>query len=141
MRHESRTYRLACGALLTISVFLCFFRLADGGLRNGDEARYAIVAENILHTGDWVTLHYLDEPYFQKSPARFWLSAALYRVAGSWPWSLLVLPALVHLLVSLRGGEGGRANWRRCVPWLMLGVLLLFITVSERKLAWYAIPG
>jgi len=325
VRSESLNYRLAFGALLLVSIFLCFVRLDAGGLRNGDEARYAIVAENILHTGDWATLHYLDAPYFQKSPARFWLSAALFRVAGSnaftvrfwsalfgvgavmmtvlvgrrlygrwagllagfilattpaflfvhgartgemdsavtfwwllallpllgselrprdvllslaaaaaagmfkhlaytpvilmnvgliilarggwrvlnlrtvlggvgvllvilapwylveralhgdlfwrviwgrvvtgpafqvaeasatygrafylgvlgagaWPWSLLVPPALVSLVVALRR----RDQWRQWVPWLMLGVLFLFITVSERKLSWYAIPG
>lgn len=325
MRQETRNYRLAFAALLLLSIFLCFFRLAAGGLRNGDEARYAIVAENILHTGDWVTLHYQDQPYFQKSPARFWLSAALFRVAGSnaftvrfwsalfgvgaivltvlvgrrlygrwagllagfilattpaflfihaartgemdtavtfwwllallpllrdelrprdlllsvaaaaavglfkhlaytpvvllnvglvvavrrgwrvldlrtvvgamaillvilgpwylaewarhgnhfwrviwgrvvtgpafqtaeasatfgrayylgvlgagaWPWSLLVPPAVIALLAKRPGTD----RWRQWVPWLLLGVLLLFITVSERKLAWYATPG
>jgi len=76
------TDRILPALLLVVAVFLLFYNLSAGGLRNGDEARYSIVAQEILRTGDVVTLHYEGRPYFQKAPLRFWISAATYGIFG-----------------------------------------------------------
>jgi len=77
-----RWFTWASLGVVLIAAVLTLTDLGRGGLRNGDEARYALVAENILLTGDAVTLTYEGEPYFQKAPARFWLSALGFRLWG-----------------------------------------------------------
>jgi hypothetical protein len=80
--YQAWTDRYLPAALLVLAAVLVFTNLDGGGLRNGDEARYAIVADEILRTGDAVTLHYEGQPYFQKAPLRFWISALTYAVFG-----------------------------------------------------------
>jgi 4-amino-4-deoxy-L-arabinose transferase-like glycosyltransferase len=51
-------------------------------LNDWDEAWHAQVASEILTSGDWLTLHYRGEPYFNKPPMTFWLKALAIRVHG-----------------------------------------------------------
>src|SRR5438128_1266516 len=51
-------------------------------LASFDEAWYAAVARNIRHTGDWLSLTYNGEHYWDKPPILIWLTAACYRLFG-----------------------------------------------------------
>lgn len=73
---------LALGLALLLAAWLVFFGLGASDLQNRDEARHALIAENVLTTGDWLTLHLDGQPYFNKPPLRFWLSAVAFRICG-----------------------------------------------------------
>ena len=69
---------------LALTLFaLVFLSLNIGGydLWAPDEPRYAQVAREMLHSGNWFTPFINGEPYLEKPPAFFWSIAA-----ASWPF-------------------------------------------------------
>ena len=48
----------------------------------GDAAKYAAIAKNIFHSGDFVNLTIHGDPYDQKPPFLFWLSTLGYYLFG-----------------------------------------------------------
>ncbi len=66
---------------LTLLAFCLFFwRLGRGTLLDWDEAIYAQIAKEIVHGGDWLTLHYGYKPWFEKPPLLMWLTAVLFKL-------------------------------------------------------------
>jgi 4-amino-4-deoxy-L-arabinose transferase-like glycosyltransferase len=47
-------------------------------LSDPDEGRYAVVALDMLRTGNWVTPHLNGLPFFHKPPLYYWLAAGGY---------------------------------------------------------------
>jgi 4-amino-4-deoxy-L-arabinose transferase-like glycosyltransferase len=56
--------------------------LGDFPLEDWDEASYAAVIRELLRTGDQVTMHYNQLPYYNKPPLYFWLGQVPMRVLG-----------------------------------------------------------
>ena len=83
-----------------------------------DESRYAEVPREMLQRGDWVTPRLDGEPYLEKPPLLYWLTAVSYEVFGVHDWAARLPPALaVHgtiLLVYFFGRRifGERAAFR-----------------------------
>jgi 4-amino-4-deoxy-L-arabinose transferase-like glycosyltransferase len=98
-------------ALVAAGAF--FWRLGDAPLNEWDEAWHAQVASEIISTGDWLTLHYRGEPYFNKPPMTFWLKALAFRVHGVNEASARFFPALLGWAsVMLAAGFFGRVMGR-----------------------------
>jgi len=91
-------WRAGLLAVLALATVLAFWGLAEGGLRDGDEARYALVAENMLHQPDPWTMYYQGQPYFWKSPLRIWMTAMTFKVAGITPWTVRIWSAVAGVL-------------------------------------------
>ena len=51
-----------------------------------DEGRYAVVALDMLRTGNWVTPHLNGLPFFHKPPLYYWLAAGGYELFGVHAW-------------------------------------------------------
>lgn len=101
-------------AVLALAAGLIFTDLGSSSLHNRDEARHALVAENILADGDWLTLHYEGAPYFNKAPLKFWLTALAFRACGVNEWTARLWSALFALgAVALTGLLGARLYDRR----------------------------
>ena len=101
-------------AVLALAAGLIFTGLGSSSLHNRDEARHALVAENILAGGDWLTLHYEGAPYFNKAPLKFWLTALTFRAFGVSEWTVRLWSALFALgAVALTGLLGARLYDRR----------------------------
>lgn len=81
MRTTGSASRLVLLALLALSAPMVAFT-GMGPLSERDEAIHAEVAREILTTGDWVTLHFGGQAWFDKPPLVFWMSAASMRVLG-----------------------------------------------------------
>lgn len=89
------------------------------GLRDpwpADEPRYALVAKEMVETGEWLFPHRNGELYADKPPVFFWTIAACYLLTGSLRVAFL-LPSLLAGLVTLglvhdlaRRLWGGRAG-------------------------------
>jgi len=72
-------------AVLFLVLFSCFFvfmNLGSSALIDWDESIYAAVSKEILESGDWLTLRWNKEIWFEKPPFYFWLTAATYIVFG-----------------------------------------------------------
>lgn len=101
-------------ALLALAAGLIFTDLGSSSLHNRDEACHALVAENILADGDWLTLHHQGAPYFNKAPLKFWLTALTFRAFGVSEWTARLWSALFALgAVALTGLLGARLYDRR----------------------------
>lgn len=65
------------------STFFIFYNLGATHLIEYDEGIYALVAKNILKSGDWFTLQWnLGSPWFDKGPLYLWLTALSIKVFG-----------------------------------------------------------
>ena len=56
------------------------WQLGSGSLQDWDEAIYAEIAWEIIQRGDWLTLHWGYEPWFEKPPLLMWCTALLYQL-------------------------------------------------------------
>ncbi len=71
-----------------VAIFLLyFFGLGAVGLVGPDEPRYAQVAREMLHSGDYVTPHLNGQPWFEKPPLYYWLAALSFRLFGVTEWA------------------------------------------------------
>ena len=67
--------------LIFLSSILIFVNLGTNHLIPYDEGIYAQASKNILQRNDWLTLSWHgDEPWFEKPPLYFWLSALILKV-------------------------------------------------------------
>jgi 4-amino-4-deoxy-L-arabinose transferase-like glycosyltransferase len=73
---------LISAGVLGLALVLVFYRLGRGSLHDWDEAIYAQVAREILHSHSWITLSWNGAPFFHKPPVYFWLTAFTYKLIG-----------------------------------------------------------
>lgn len=83
---------------------LAAFALAAGlGLRDPsppDEPRFALAAQYMVESGDWLVPRRGSEFYAEKPPVFMWLQAAAYTVVRDWRVAFL-LPSLLAALATL----------------------------------------
>jgi len=65
-----------------LSAYIIFPGLGASSLRSWDEAEIAQISREIVESGDWLTLHFMGEPWFKKPPLYFWLTALTYKFFG-----------------------------------------------------------
>jgi 4-amino-4-deoxy-L-arabinose transferase-like glycosyltransferase len=76
-----RAWALPAAVFMMAAVAL-FYRLGAQSLVDWDEAIYARISQEIVETGEWLTLHFEGIPYLRKPPLFMWTTAALYSVFG-----------------------------------------------------------
>ncbi|UKE69960.1 glycosyltransferase family 39 protein [Xanthomonas cerealis pv. cerealis] len=88
------------------------------GLRDphpADEPRFALVAKQMVDSGNWLFPHRGTELYSDKPPMLMWLQASFYTVFGNWRVAFL-LPSLLAGLGTLACiYDLGRRLWTRRV--------------------------
>ncbi|MBD9369961.1 glycosyltransferase family 39 protein [Xanthomonas sp. XNM01] len=88
------------------------------GLRDpwpADEPRFALVARQMIESGDWLFPHRGVELYSDKPPMLMWLQAVFYLLLGNWKLAFL-LPSLLAALGTLWCVQDlGRRLWTRQV--------------------------
>jgi 4-amino-4-deoxy-L-arabinose transferase-like glycosyltransferase len=88
--------------LVAFCLVLYFINLNRWDLWNPDEPRYAQVATEMVHGGDWVLMHYNGEIYEDKPPLFFWLIAfSSYLWGGFYSFSVRFPSALFGTLTVL----------------------------------------
>jgi 4-amino-4-deoxy-L-arabinose transferase-like glycosyltransferase len=109
-----RTLMLA--VLLGVASLLLFINL-NYALIEPDESRYAQIALEMFESGDWLVPRLGGEPYLDKPPLLYWLTATSYSLFGVNEMSARLPCALAGLLTVLavygigRGLVGDRAAW------------------------------
>ncbi len=88
------------------------------GLRDphpADEPRFALVAKQMVESGNWLFPHRGNELYSDKPPMLMWLQASFYTLFGNWRVAFL-LPSLLAGLGTLACVyDLGRRLWTRRV--------------------------
>ncbi len=75
---DSRFWRPAVFLLLVAASYL--HGLASVGLLGPDEPRYAFIGRAMAASGDWLTPRLWGEPWFEKPPLLYWMTAAGFRL-------------------------------------------------------------
>jgi 4-amino-4-deoxy-L-arabinose transferase-like glycosyltransferase len=84
--------------LFAFAGFFIFFNVWNGSLYPWDEGWYAEIAREIVaDKSGWLTLHYNQEPFFQKPPLFIWLIAGAFKAFGVNEFSVRFWPALCGL--------------------------------------------
>ncbi|MGK2859625.1 MAG: ArnT family glycosyltransferase [Thermoanaerobaculia bacterium] len=89
--------------LLLLAIVALVLFGAGIGLRNpwpADEPRFALIARDMVASGQWFFPEVGEELYADKPPVFFWMIAALYALTGSLRFSFL-FPSLVAAGVTL----------------------------------------
>lgn len=68
--------------LVLLAWFLYFHNASAAGLIGPDEPRYAQIAREMLRSGDVITPYLMGEPWFEKPPLNYWLTAIAFWVLG-----------------------------------------------------------
>ena len=79
--------------------FALLGRLYLPGLR-AEEPRRAVVAQEMVFTGDFIVPHVGGWHYYNKPPLFNWVLAGLFKLFGSFSEVLVRLPGLVGLFLS-----------------------------------------
>ena len=102
---------LYVGLLAVVACYRLFFDLGRGPVRN-DERIYVSVVDRMLETGDWIHLERLRdgvlEPYLNKPPLYFWLTAVTRPMLGSGMAAYRFWSALFGLACVLATFQLGR---------------------------------
>jgi len=88
-------------AIITaVSVVFFFSRIYEPSL-SGDEAKYALIAKNMLKSGNFLVPSLGFETYFKKPPFFFWLIALSFKVFGVSEFSARFFSAFFGVLDAL----------------------------------------
>lgn len=88
------------------------------GLRDpwpADEPRFALIARQMVDTGDWLFPHRGVELYSDKPPLFMWVQAVLYRATGNLRIAFLLPSLLAGLMTIALTYDLGRRLWNRQV--------------------------
>jgi len=79
--------------LLFLTLILCVIN-ACLDIMDIDAAQYAQMSQELLHSKNWLQLFCLQQPYLDKPPLLFWLSALSFKLFGIHNWSFK-LPSIL----------------------------------------------
>lgn len=100
---------------------------AGFGLRDpwpSDEPRFALIAKQMVESGEWLVPHRGSEPYPDKPPIFMWSMAASYWLIGDMHFAFLLPSLLAALAVLLLVYDIGRRLWNRQAGLWAAGALL-----------------
>lgn len=114
----SRDSRLWLPAVFLLLAGAFYFHgLGSVGLLGPDEPRYAFIGRAMADSGDWLTPRLWGEPWFEKPPLLYWMTAAGFRLglgpelAPRLPVALLSAVFLLWQWWLLRRLLGGSVAW------------------------------
>ena len=90
--------------LVLLAFAILFFRLGQATLADWDEAIYAQVAKEMVETGDWLTPHHGNEPWFEKPPLLIWMTAILFsafEASEFWARAVPAFSAVFLVMITL----------------------------------------
>lgn len=108
---------LAAWCVLAAAALVFFFGHLSYPLLEPDESRYARIAQEMIRSGDYLVPRRFGEPYLDKPPLLYWLTAASYGLFGVSAAAARVVCSLAGMATVLityalgRRFVGQRAAW------------------------------
>src|SRR5439155_975130 len=127
-------WRLIVLAPMALAAMLFLPGIGERILYGGDEARYALLARNMVETGDWLVPRIGSEVHLEKTPLFIWSIAAL-SLAGR---DVTELTAVLPAAVSGIAGVGLTVLLGRRMFGLRAGVLGGFVLATTWGYFWHA---
>jgi len=93
-RHATLVSLTGCVLLAAV---LAFSGLGARPLISPAEARYALVAREMVESGDWIQPHFNHTRYYEKPPLTYWSVAASYRLFGFTEFAARLPSALAYI--------------------------------------------
>jgi dolichol-phosphate mannosyltransferase len=122
----SSTRRWQMSLLLMVLASVVLFTNLNYSLFEPDETRYAQIGLEMFETGDWVVPRLGGEPYLDKPPLLYWLTASSYSLFGASQQSARLPGAVAALLTILACYVLGRRLIGDGAAWI--GALLLLLS-------------
>jgi 4-amino-4-deoxy-L-arabinose transferase-like glycosyltransferase len=127
--------RLAVAALLLLGVALCLPGVRRVPVTDRDEARYAQASKQMVETGDYVQIRFLEEARNKKPAGIYWLHTLSVRLTGVkdeiWPYRLVSVGGAL-LLVLLTYALARRLHpGAPLLPAAVLAACPLLVVVSH----------
>lgn len=114
----------ALAALAAAVACVWFLTLDARHLLPTDEGRYAMIAREMLASGDWVTIRYNGVKYFEKPPLQMWMTALAFQAFDVGEWQ-------ARLWTAISGAAGlvvtaiAAARWYGRRVGVLAGLVLL----------------
>jgi dolichol-phosphate mannosyltransferase len=122
------------GLLLMLLASFILFPDLKRPLQDPDEGRHAEVAREMLAHGDLLVPRMLGEPYYEKPPLQYWLTAGSYALFGVHTWSARLVPASaawLTVLLTFLWGRRALGSRPAFVSGLILSLSLGFIVLGR----------
>ena len=121
--------RNICAAVLaTVVLAICLFSgLSAIGLVGPDEPRYAWIARNMAHTGNWITPILYGLPWFEKPVLYYWSAGFFFKFLHSPEWAARLPSSLAALVSALAMAWLALRRYGTATAW---AVLLIFPTCA-----------
>jgi 4-amino-4-deoxy-L-arabinose transferase-like glycosyltransferase len=128
MSAEIRAGKILC-VLGVLAGLTTYYMLGAAGtvLSEPDEARCALIARHMAHSGDWLAPQLLDRPYFDKPPLYFWMLAGSTKLFGESEWSLRLPSAIIGAATVVLTGLLAGQFFGRAAAWLAGGTFAVSI--------------
>ena len=91
------TLFVSLAGCVLLAAVLAFSGLGARPLISPAEARYALVAREMLESGDWIQPHFNHVRYDEKPPLTYWCVAASYRLFGFTEFASRLPSALAYI--------------------------------------------
>ena len=130
---DTRVRRLSLLVVLVLPAAILYPSLGFH-LLEPDEGRYAQIPKEMLQRGEWVVPTLQGEPYLDKPPLMYWLTALSYRAFGVSPEAARLVPAVcVHLTILVVYLLGRRSIGERAAFWaaVLLSVAPGYVGVAR----------
>ena len=88
---------VALAGCLLLAATLAFHELGVRGIFSPAEARYSLIAREMLESGDWIQPRLNHVRYDEKPPLLYWSIAACYRIFGASDFTSRVPSALAYV--------------------------------------------
>jgi 4-amino-4-deoxy-L-arabinose transferase-like glycosyltransferase len=111
-----------------------FFGLTGAGLVGPDEPRYASIGREMARSGDWVTPRLWGDPWFEKPPLLYWMTASAFRLGLGDDLAPRLPVALLSTLFLLlyHGFLRAEFGWRAALfATAILGTSALWVAFSQ----------
>ena len=123
--------------ILLLSIILLLTALGKNHFIPWDEAIYAKVTKNILVTNDYGVLKWFgNEPWFEKPPLYFWVSAIFMRIVGITELGFRLFSAISGFFTVVLVYLIGRKLFNRRV-----GFISAFVLITTTQFLYYARLG
>lgn len=124
---------------LALLAFAAAWLAALGGraLLSPDEGRYATLALNMLHSGDWVTPRLNGLLYFEKPPLQYWAGALSFTVFGINEFAARLWSGVAGLATVFLVAHTARRLWGEPAGWhaLLIAGSTTWIVANSHFLA------
>ncbi len=120
--------------ILIASAIIFISGIGKTALVDPDEARYALISQNMIDRGNYLEPYIDGKPYFDKPPLYFWMTAASFKVFGNEPFSARIIPVVGGLLALLSVYLVSEALFGHTVGIIGMGLFstsLIFIGCSK----------